>query len=142
MNSTLLEQYGNLWEEIQRDEEMIKNKKAQLRKMESDLAKEMVSEGCTKLSVGGRPFWLKRAVHSRIPSRWREDVNNYLASHPETEGLVKPTVNASSFSSWVREQFDPDQLRGAEEIKAALPPELAGKIEVAEVFSIGTRTLV
>lgn len=140
MNAKLIAQFGKEWREVKRLEDELEEAKRAMKKTETKVVTEMINDGIDSVNVEGRPFWLKRAVHSSIPAEYRDDVQAWLKANDDTSALVKDYVQPSTFSAWIRESFDPDQTCGQEEILAKLPEPLRGKVKVAEIFTIGTRS--
>lgn len=140
MDAGLLKKFGSMWKAVKDMEAVLEEKKRDMHEIEHAVIAQMLEDGVDKVNAGGQPFWLKRAVHSRIPAAYRDDVQEWLKAHEDTAAMVKDYVQPATLSAWVRETFDPDQMLSSDEIKERLPEALKGKLEVAEVFTIGTRS--
>jgi len=115
----------------------------EIRKLQEQLIPEMMEEGLKRMTVQvgetdeGAPVYRTVYLARTVRASHNGD-SEALAGAMLKAGLVeyvKPTVNLSQLSAYVRE-FDPDKLSSPEDIIKRLPEELRPVVKVTEVWDL------
>jgi len=107
---------------------------------ESYVLENMQRSGSQSLTRRGYTLYIRRNLYAGLVN------HDDAGKAPGMEALkkiglghfVKPTVNASRLSAWVRE-FDPEKKLSPDEILECIPAEVRNEITIAEVFKLGRR---
>jgi len=107
---------------------------------EGYVLENMQKAGTQSLTRGGLTLYISRTIWASLVNH--DDVGKQPGMKAlETIGLkhlIKPSVNASQLSSWVRE-YDPDKRLSPDEIRDNLPEPIQPEIKISEVFKLGKR---
>jgi hypothetical protein len=132
IDTKLLTNYLDQKGRISAIEEDLKAKKRDLKDMEAAIISMLSTEGARHISVHGKtiaPRRVMRASSSNMP---------LLIEAMKAEGLdalVGETVNAQRLTGWAND-FDPERMCSAEELKARLPESVRDYINLYEQHTL------
>lgn len=135
IDTMLIRKYLDLVDKIVGHTELLKNMKQQKKNMAAKIHSMLAAEGIGKVNVFGTtvfPVRKMRASSRGMPA---------LIEAFKAEGLdamVKETVNASTLTGFVNE-FDPDRMCSADELREKLPLMLRDHINLFEDMTLGVR---
>lgn len=124
-----------LWlmkQEVDELEEAVKTAKEDVTRLELDLFNRMVEAGMDKMTVDGVSFRPEIKVHASLDKGCGEDLIYAVLRERGHGGMIKETVNATTFAAWAREQIE---ANGGED----LPAWAAEFTRVYKQFRIATR---
>jgi len=140
MDERKLNKLINYYDEVEEITKRLNILTEQIRIEEDYVLDNMQKSGTKNLSRAGYTLYIRRDL-------WAS-----LIEHPETGRqpgmdalttiglghLVKPSVNASQLSAYIRE-YDPDKCLAPDQITVLLPPPLQPEVQIAETFKLGRR---
>ena len=107
-----------LWlmkQEVDELEEAVKTAKEEATRLEEELFNQMIDGGLDKMTVEGIAFRPEIKVHASIDKGYGEDLVFAMLRDRGHGGMIKETVNATTFAAWAREQIE---ANGGEELPA------------------------
>ena len=124
--------------ETKADEAALKLKKEEMAELEKELADYFVHEGVNSMAVDGKSLSLSRKVVANVLVGDQEEffaiIVEAAKDAPELLGLIvtKRTLDKDALTEFVRAK---------DEAEEPLPPAMEGKVKIAELYTISTRTI-
>ena len=107
----------------------LKDVKATIEQVESELVEVMVNEEISSFKRNDKTFYLVTKKHASIRADQKDEAIEWFKESPEYCDLVKETINAQTLAAWVRER-DED---------GGVPEELEPMLNIFEKTTISVR---